>query len=80
MLNDFGISECKTFRVIFTTCSAISHIDIKAVDWSYNSNNDLQFSNAKINDDEDDAPNDKLVASFDGDYVIGVIEEGYINK
>lgn len=80
MLNDFGISEYKTFRVIFTTTSAISYIDIKAVDWSYNSNNNLKFSNAKINDDEDDVADENLVASFDGAYVIGIIEEEYINK
>ena len=77
---DFGTSEYKIFRVIFTTGSAISHIDVKAVDWCYNNNNELHFSNAKINDNEDDVPNENLVATFDGDYIVGIIEEECINK
>lgn len=80
MFDDFGTSEYKTFRVIFTTTSAVPYIDVKAVDWSYDSTNDLCFSNVKLNEDECDVPNKNLIASFDGDYVIGVIEEECIKK
>ena len=77
---DSGESDYKIFRVVFANTSAVPYIDVKAVDWCYNSTNDLQFSNVKINDDEDDVPNENLIATFDGDYVIGVIEEECIKK
>jgi len=66
--------EYKSFRVIFTSGSAVPHIDVKAMDWTYTSDNVLQFSKKKINDDEDDVPNEYLIASFDPDYVVGVME------
>lgn len=66
--------EYKSFRVIFTSGSAISHIDVKAMDWTFTSDNDLVFSKKKIKDDEDDVLNENLIASFDATYVVGVTE------
>ena len=74
MFDIVDTSEYKSFRVIFTTGSGISHIDIKAMDWTYTSSDDLVFSKKKIYDDEDDVPNEYLIASFDADYIVGVIE------
>ena len=73
MFDVLDTNEYKSFRVIFTNNSAIAHIDIKAMDWCFN-NHDLLFSKKKINDDEDDVPNENLIASFDGNYVVGVME------
>ena len=70
-------SEYKSFRVIFTSGSAVPHIDVKAVDWTYTNDNDLVFSKEKINDDEDDIPNEYLIATFDAIYVVGVMENNF---